>query len=277
MTVKREYYSFFSFFSFFRTAPRRAAALAVKALSLMVSIAVMAGCGDRLPPNTVKSPEDAAGSVIGALGGSACAALTSQYGDVRSFYDVETMLEALRRGELDCVVADASAVSGKLSRVKPLRSPLAEYAFSFAVAKENGDLKAAIDSALDSLRASGELARIEDGYLKGAGAAYSPPAGAENPRATLSASVRAEFAPYVYIDGDGLPAGVDIDIARAVGRLLNVDIEFTPDDPDELITKVRYGKADIAFGGLYETETDLELVDFTSPYTTAVLDIYVRG
>jgi ABC-type amino acid transport substrate-binding protein len=236
----------------------------------------MTGCGARLTPNTVESPEDVAGRVIGALVGSACAALTSQYGDVRAFYDVESMMEALRQGELDCVVTDASAVRGKLSRVKPLRDPLAEYAFSFAVAKENGDLKTAVDSALDSLRESGELSRIEDGYLKNS-ASYSPPAGAEDPRATLRASVRAEFAPYIYLDEDGRPAGIDIDIARAVGRLLNVDIEFTPGDPDELITTVRYGKADIAFGGLYETEAGLELVDFTSPYTTAVLDIYVRG
>jgi polar amino acid transport system substrate-binding protein len=255
----------------------RAVSAVPSALPFVAAAAVMTGCGGRLPPNTVKSPEDVAGRVIGALDGTACAALASQYGDVRRFGDEESMMEALRQGGLDCVVTDASSVSGKLTRVKPLRDPLAEYSFSFVVAKENGDLKAAINSALDSLRSSGELARIENGYLEESGAAYSPPAGAENPRATLRASVRAEFAPYVYLDENGRPSGIDIDIARAVGGLLGVDIEFTADDPDELVTKVRHGKTDIAFGGLCETEADSELVDFTSPYATTILDIYVRG
>jgi polar amino acid transport system substrate-binding protein len=262
------------YFGFFGPALMRAV---VTAAAVLLLAAGLAGCGERLPPNTVKSPEDVAGRVIGVLEGSACAALAPRYGDARQFSDVEIMAEELRAGELDCVVMDVSARDKKLARVKPLRDPLAEYAFSFAVAKENGDLKEAIDSALDSLRASGELERIENGYLKDSGAAYSPPSGAENPRASLKASVRTEFAPYAYIDEAGLPAGIDVDIARAVGNILNVNIEFTETFPDELITTVRYGKADIALGGLTQTEADMELVDFTSPYTTAVLDVYVRG
>jgi ABC-type amino acid transport substrate-binding protein len=253
---------------------RRAAALAAV---ICVALMLLAGCREKLPPNTVKSPEDVAGGAIGALRGSAYAALASDYGQVRQFDDTEAMLAALRSGSLDCAVMGISGGDKQYDRVKPLRDALAEYSFSFVIAKENGDLKRDADSALETLRANGELGRMEDKYLNGAAYTYAPPEGAGDPRATLKAAFRADFAPYSYLDSEGGPAGLDIDVARAVCDILGVGVEFVPTDTDELVTAVRYGKADLALGGLCASDEGAELVNFSEPYTQAVLGIFVRG
>lgn len=242
-----------------------------------VTVMFLAGCREKLPPNKVNSPEDVAGSVIGALRGSAYAALASDHGQIQEFDDTEAMLAALRSGSLDCAVMGISDGDRKYERVKPLREALGEYDFSFVIAKENGDLKRDADAALGSLRASGELGRMEDKHLNGGAYMYAPPEGAGDPRATLKAAFRADFAPYSYLDGEGRPAGLDIDVARAVCDILGVDVEFVLTDTDELVTAVRYGKADLALGGLCASEEVSELVNFSEPYTQAVLGIFVRG
>jgi ABC-type amino acid transport substrate-binding protein len=260
-------------------APKRFKAPARRAAAFMAALfTLLSGCGERLPPNTIKSPEDVTGSVIGAIRGSAYAALAFGIGDVRQFEDTDVMLGSLRNGQLDCVVTGATADGVKHARVKQLREPLAEYDFSFAIAKENRDLKKVVDAALESLRASGELRRIEGKHLRGENYTYTPPETGGNTGAALRAAAVTEFAPYAYIDSEGNLAGLDVDVARAVCDILGVGLEFVGEDAQEdVVTLVRYGKADIAFGGLRETEETLESVDFSVPYTTAVIGVFVRG
>ncbi|MDR2665535.1 MAG: transporter substrate-binding domain-containing protein, partial [Oscillospiraceae bacterium] len=235
-----------------------------------------AGCGEKLAPNTVASPEDVEGKVIGAMGGSAAAFIAAQYGQVRQFDDMDIMLESLRAGALDCVVADSLTRRKNPKRVKSLRDPLAEYVFAFAVARENGDLKRAINAAIANMRERGELSRIERAVSVG-DYEYVPPEGRGEARATLLAAVRDEFAPYGYVNAEGECAGLDIAVARTVCGELGVDVEFVVVEPDEMIDTVRYGKADLAIGGLYENERDAGLVEYSDSYALASMEVLVRG
>ncbi|MDR1299168.1 MAG: transporter substrate-binding domain-containing protein [Oscillospiraceae bacterium] len=247
------------------------------ALLAAAALIVSSGCGEKLAPNTVVSPGDISGKAIGAISGSAGAFVASQYGEVQQFADMDVMFESLRGGALDCVVTDSLARGKNPRRVKTLRDPLAEYGFAFAVARENGDLKRAINSAIGNLRESGELSRIENAVSKGSGYEYAPPEAQGEKRATLRAAVRAEFAPYAYAGADGECAGVDIEVARAVCAALGVDGEFCVVEAGEMIDTVRYGKADFAVGGLYENEADAGLVEYSNSYATAVMEVLVRG
>jgi ABC-type amino acid transport substrate-binding protein len=250
-----------------------------KAGALLAAAALFAaaGCGEKLPPNTVAAPEDVSGKIIGAMSGTAGAYIASQYGDVQQFDNMDVMFESLRVGALDCVVTDSLVTRKDPKGVKPLREPLAEYGFAFAVARENGDLRRAVNSAIRNMRESGELARIEGAISKGGDSVYVPPDRQGEARATLRAAVRAEFAPYTYIDDEGECAGMDIDVARAVCGALGVDVEFFAVEPDEMIDTVRYGKADLAIGGLYENERDVGLVEYSDAYTAAAMEVLVRG
>jgi polar amino acid transport system substrate-binding protein len=239
----------------------------------------LCACGDKAPKNTVFTPEDVSGRELGAVRGSAAARYAALYGNARLYDSADAMLGDLRGGALDCALTDLASAPKTARRargVKPLSEPLLSLDFSFVCAKEDRDLTRAIDAALARLRAEGTLQALTDKYILGASFQYVPPEGAGQTAGTLTFAVSADFPPYQYEDADGAPAGLDVEVARAVCDLLGVAVEFSVVESDRLVTTVQFGKADFAAGGLYQNDADLELVDFTVPYTTCAQAILVR-
>ena len=73
--------------------------------------------------------------------------------------------------------------------------------------------------------------------------------------------------PFFSGDEDHLH-GIDVDIARSIGRELKVPVEFRRDAASfsEVVEQIRDGRADIAVSKLSITEPRLETVRFTIPY-----------
>ena len=73
--------------------------------------------------------------------------------------------------------------------------------------------------------------------------------------------------PFFSGQGDDL-RGLDVDIARRVGVLLGVPVEFRRDAEsfNEVVEQVRTGKADIAVSKLSVTGPRLQAVRFSTPY-----------
>jgi polar amino acid transport system substrate-binding protein len=132
-----------------------------------------------------------------------------------------------------------------------------------------------MDAALARLREDGTLQALTDKYVSGVPFEYVPPESAGQTAGTLTFADSADFPPYQYAE-DGVPSGLDVDVARAVCDILGVAVEFSVVQSDRLVTAVQFGKADFAAGGLYQNDADLELVDFTAPYTTCTQAILVR-
>ena len=249
--------------------------LGILAAALLLALA---GCGRGKTPNSVFSPHDIEGKKIGALSSTASRKYADAFGEAVSFSLPEELLDALKSGAVDCIVADVSKAESMVSKksgVKILSDPLIDTGYSFAVAKENADLTRDINAAVKKLEADGVLAGIRGRYLNGTAFEYAPPEVTDT-KGTLTAVVTVDFPPYSYKDENGELAGIDIDIARAVCAEIGVSLEFKEVDAASLITTVQYGKATFALGGIYMTEADKELVDFSAPYIKNVQVVIVR-
>ncbi len=251
---------------------------------IFTAVLQISGCSGRVSANTVHSENDLKGKNIGVTKGSAAIVYADGYGTLHTYDSAETMLNDVRYGILDCAGMDeilAKSLVKKIPGLKILSEPLVEADFCFAIAKENPDLRDAVNSALMALTESGQLDKIIEGYIPGNDYRYQSPNNIDLSNGTLTLAVDAKLPPYSYTDDEGQPRGLDIDIARAVCDILQVKlkvsvVEKSDGDKNNLLITVQYGKADFSLGGVTDNENDAKLVVFSEPYTTCTQVIVVR-
>ena len=74
------------------------------------------------------------------------------------------------------------------------------------------------------------------------------------------------FPPFEMLDSSGQPAGVSVDMARAMGQSLNRPIRFENIPFDGLIPSLKTGKIDVIISSLTMTEDRKKSIDFSDPY-----------
>lgn len=74
------------------------------------------------------------------------------------------------------------------------------------------------------------------------------------------------FAPMGFRDNDGNLVGFDVDLAKAVGELLDVEIRFQPIDWDSKVLELNAGTIDMIWNGLTITDSRLEEMSFSDAY-----------
>ncbi|MGD9949715.1 MAG: transporter substrate-binding domain-containing protein [Desulfobulbus sp.] len=80
------------------------------------------------------------------------------------------------------------------------------------------------------------------------------------------------YAPFAFIDGNGEPAGISIDIWKLWSQKTGVQVEFRLMQWDAVLDAVRSGKVD-AVGGVFATPHRQQYLSFSQPYlslTTAL-------
>jgi len=254
----------------------------MKKVGILVLLAVtllLSGCrGSQLPPNTVHSPEDLYGRLIGVLEGTSGSRFAGEVGVARAFTHGEELLAALRTGSVDAVVMELATAERLISRARNvtiLHEPLISYDLRIAVAKENTNLLAAVNSALASLSADGTLNSLRDKYFIGADFTYAPPETAFTRPGYLTVAVPLGFPPYAFEDDYGNLIGMDIDVARAVVDIIGVDLVIAEFDAHELVTAVWFGRADLALGFTPDSRY-YGLVNFSYVYAHSTQAIIVR-
>lgn len=75
-----------------------------------------------------------------------------------------------------------------------------------------------------------------------------------------------DFAPLIYKDARGGMAGVEADLARALGDRLGRKTVFVPMDFDRVLDALLADRVDIVFAGLTATDARRVRVDFCNPY-----------
>ena len=230
--------------------------LSAMLLALAMALALCA-CGDRVA-NTVKTPEEAQNSVIGALSGTSSADMAARYSQNVLLYDnADAMLGDLRSGQRGVKRLD-ELISGGLT---------------FAVAKENADLREKLNEAIGVLREEKVIDGIVKGYAGGSGRTYEAQLDPAQTELKLSLAVKAAYYPYAYTDENGDLVGIDVDIAYALCDYLGVGLELVPLE-DGIIEPVLYGRVNFSSGGLLGTEDDR--VDYTDPYTDISEELITR-
>ncbi len=82
----------------------------------------------------------------------------------------------------------------------------------------------------------------------------------------LVVGTSADYPPFEYLDEKGQVAGFDIDLVRAVGAKLGVEVEIRDISFDSLLAALEQGKVDIVIAYISPNAKRQEKVDFTLPY-----------
>ena len=72
--------------------------------------------------------------------------------------------------------------------------------------------------------------------------------------------------PFEMTDKQGNLVGYDIDVAKAIGKEMGVEVEFQNYAFSGLIPALQSNKVDIVIAGMTATDKRREVVDFTEPY-----------
>lgn len=95
-------------------------------------------------------------------------------------------------------------------------------------------------------------------------------------RGVLVAGIRQDNPPHSFIDEAGEWVGFDVDIATAVAKHLEVEIERVPVDEITRITYLQNGSIDIAAASMSHTWKRDEQVDFSQTYFWSAQTFLVR-
>jgi len=82
----------------------------------------------------------------------------------------------------------------------------------------------------------------------------------------LRIAVEAAYRPFNYIDPNGIVKGFDVDIAKALCKVMGVEPEFIVQDWDGMIPGLLAKKYQTIISSMSITEARKKVVDFTDPY-----------
>lgn len=86
------------------------------------------------------------------------------------------------------------------------------------------------------------------------------------------------YAPFESTDTDGKTIiGLDPDLAKAIGGLLDLEVEFAPTSFDALIPALAANKVDMAMSSIGDTKSREETVDFATYYWNGSLLLVGKG
>lgn len=85
----------------------------------------------------------------------------------------------------------------------------------------------------------------------------------------IVAVTHAQFPPFEYMSPDGKPQGFDVDIIKAIGKEVGLDVEVQDTSFDGAQEQVKSGKAQIAIAAITITDKRKQLYAFSDPYFEA--------
>lgn len=163
---------------------------------------------------------------------------------------------------------------GKKVKLKILDTSYADENYSICVAKENVQLLADIDAALDELISDGTVGKIVDFYISGVSHNFTFQKDADSLPALIMGT-NADFPPYEFIQ-DGKIVGIDAEIAAAIADKLGRKLVIDNMDFGAIIAAVQTGKIDMGMAGMTVTDERLESINFSKSYAKGVQVIIVR-
>jgi polar amino acid transport system substrate-binding protein len=83
------------------------------------------------------------------------------------------------------------------------------------------------------------------------------------------------FPPFEMLDSSGQPAGISVELARALGRYLHRPVQLENIPFDGLIPSLKTGKLDLVISSLTVTDDRAKSIDFSEPYLKMGLSLLI--
>lgn len=257
---------------------------------LGIGLAGLMGCGgtkEEAEQKEIAGAADLEGARIGVQLGTTGDIYVSDYeGDeagttVERYNKGADAIQALKLGKIDCVVIDEQPGIEFVKQNSNIRIIDEEFSledYAFCVSKENTELLAQINTAIEKLQADGTIDNIIKNYIGtedeiGAYPYVSKDVARTN--GTLIIGTNAEFPPYEYYENNQI-TGIDMDIMRAVSDELGMDMQIEDMAFDSIIAAITSGKVNVGASGFTVTEDRKKNINFTDTYITTKQVIIVR-
>ncbi len=230
---------------------------------------------------SINSVEDLEGKTIGVQLGTTgdIYAADIEGATIEQYAKGADAVLALKQGKIDAVIIDnePAKVFVELNpemTLVPEDFVLEEYAI--CISKDNSELTASFNEAIEQLKGDGTLDAILDKYINGVEGAegYVTPEGTQYPNGELKMATNAYFPPYEYYEGDEI-VGIDAEFAKAICDTLGYELVIEDMEFDSIVPAVQSGKADFGAAGMTVLPERLENVDFTDSYLTGIQSIIV--
>ena len=174
---------------------------------------------------------------------------------------------------LTVILVISSGCGIEAERVKIINVPLTQESYAFAIAKENNEIKNAVNGYLNKIKENGELEAIINSFFNGkADFAHVNPKSKEG---CLVVAINAYFPPFEYYNGNKL-TGIDIYLANEIAKTLGKSLYVEDMDFSAVIPSVQKGNCDIGMAGLTINEDRRRLVDFSMEYYQSSQVLVVR-
>ncbi len=189
--------------------------------------------------------------------------------------EIKTIPEALRllaSGKHDAVLAPKLLGmivlhEAKLEGAIQAGKPIADYnrQFAFAVQRGNTDLRDKLEQGLAIVRTTGRYDAI---YKKWFG-------GIDSFARSLKTIIVNNYHPYTFMNEKGVPDGFSVEIAKAVAKTMDLELEIWADKWDQSVKELETGSIDLIPMMAYSPARD-KLFDFSVPYTIAYDTIFFK-
>jgi polar amino acid transport system substrate-binding protein len=187
---------------------------------------------------------------------------------------------AIKANKADAFIYDKSVLLNLVEKnpeLVILDKPVAKLEVAAAIRKENTQLVAEINRALQNLETEGALQRLRQKWVD---AKYSatPALPATDTAATngvLKMGTCANLEPFSF-QSNGRLTGLDIELSQLIGKQLGKRVQIVDMNFEALIPALQSDKIDFALSNFNVTDERKKLINFSAPYITNDISVLVR-
>lgn len=172
---------------------------------------------------------------------------------------------------LSCFSAVACSQIDK-SVIKMVDIKLTEEEYAFVCKKGNTALVQSMNDFMSEIKANGEFDALVAKYFKGEGEKIGYPIATgdvQNTKDNFVVATNCPFAPFEYMENDGLIYGLDIEIAASYAESHGLELVIKNIGFNDIFVQVDAGYADIGMAGITVDAEREKTYDFTEPYYEA--------
>lgn len=253
------------------------------AVLLLCTVFSLCGCSD--DEEQIESMSQLNGKTIVAVSGTVNSVPVKQRSDladaeIRYVPDKVTAVPMVLGGKADAMVVDnifALSMVRKYDGLVILNEMLDSEKYGIAFENGNG-MRDSFSKVIKTLKRDGTMSAMIQKWTGDDAEAKTVReqtwAGANG---TLTCCVAPDNEPVCYKNDAGELLGLDIDLVLTIAEKLDLHIEFTETEFEDVLPTLVAGQADLAASGISVTQERDELVDFTEGYLEAGTVLIVRN